>query len=96
MQDQKAKDQYLFICTGSKCHELAKRDSDGVSVLQKKIKATIKERGWNDTIRISKSGCLGSCETAPNVLFQPENRLCSHVSLDDAEEILKELENTRQ
>ena len=91
MEEVTPKKNYVFVCTGSRCHELADVNEEGASILQKQVKADIKCKGWNDTIRISKSGCLGSCETAPNIMFQPENKLCSNVSLKDKDEIVEYL-----
>jgi NADH:ubiquinone oxidoreductase subunit E len=87
MKEEKSREHYLFVCTGSRCRELTEIDHEGASVLQKNLKSYVKEQGWKDKIRIGKSGCLGSCETAPNVMFQPENRLCSDVSLKDEQEL---------
>lgn len=95
MREEKPKDHYLFVCTGSRCSELSLQDDEGASLLQKKIKAEIKAKGYDNTIRVSKSGCLGACEVAPNVMFQPENRLCSGVELGDAEQLIIELCKTR-
>lgn len=95
MQEETPKPHYLFVCTGSRCHELAETNEEGASVLQKQVKAEIKAKGYHDNIRVSKSGCLGMCETAPNIMYQPENRMCSHVQLCDKDEIVKTLEQYR-
>lgn len=90
MKEETPKDHYLFVCMGSRCRELTKCDEEGTSILQKNLKSFVKDNGWKDQIRVGKSGCLGSCETAPNIMLQPENRLCSGVGLDD-EQYLKDL-----
>lgn len=94
MKDETAREHYLFVCMGTRCRETSQLDDEGASVLQQNLKAYVKACGWKESIRVGKSGCLGSCDSAPNIMFQPENRLCSNVHLNDENDI-KEILRTK-
>jgi (2Fe-2S) ferredoxin len=82
---------HLFICIKTR-DGIRKSCGDGGSLdLQGALKDAVRERGWKGTVRVSTSGCLGQCETGPNIMIYPQKIWFSEVTHDDVPEILQTL-----
>lgn len=88
---------HVFVCTNDR---LGKRKScaDGDNVtLREALKGRIAEMGWKGKVRISKCGCLGLCQSGPNVIIYPQEIWFSDVSIDEIDSILNVIgENVTQ
>lgn len=83
---------HLFVCTNSRGGTQKSCGDEGTPDLKAAIKAEIKNRGWKGIVRVSTSGCLGSCETGPNIMLYPQKIWFSAVSSDDLPEIIRTVE----
>jgi (2Fe-2S) ferredoxin len=54
------------------------------------LKQEVAGRNATDTIRVTKSGCLGPCEKGINMVVYPDSVWYCQVTLDDAKEILEQ------
>jgi NADP-reducing hydrogenase subunit HndC len=54
------------------------------------FEAQLEKNNLQDEIRVVKTGCLGLCAKGPNVVVYPEGVYYTHVSLEDAAEIVQE------
>ena len=81
-------EKHLLVCenereNGSCC---GKKDS---GVLREALKKQIKEMGFSEKIRVSRTGCLDVCDEGPNILLMPDNVWFSHVEMQDLPEIVR-------
>jgi len=53
------------------------------------LKAAVATAGLKETVRVTKTGCLGPCDLGPNIVVVPEGRLLSGVGPGDVPAILK-------
>ena len=83
---------HLFICVKSRNGERKSCGDGDNPELKVVLKDEVKSRGWKGRVRVSDAGCLGLCETGPNVMIYPQKIWFSEVSLSDTPEILKTLE----
>ncbi len=63
--------------------------SKGADELKTVLKQEIKDRGWKGKVRVSTTGCMGLCETGPNILLHPQGIHFSVVSSQDLNAILE-------
>ena len=83
---------HLFVCTNSRGGEQKSCGDEGTPDLKAAIKAEIKKRGWKGIVRVSASGCLGACESGPNIMLYPQKIWFSGVSSDNLPEIIQTVE----
>ena len=83
---------HLFVCTNSRNGERKSCGDEGSPDLKALIKAEIKNRGWKGVVRVSESGCLGVCDTGPNIMLYPLKIWFSAVSRNDLPEIIQTVE----
>jgi (2Fe-2S) ferredoxin len=83
---------HLFVCTNSRSGEQKSCGDEGTPDLKAAIKAEIKNRGWKGIVRVSASGCLGVCESGPNIMIYPQKTWFSDVSSDNLPEIIQTVE----
>lgn len=83
---------HLFVCTNTRNGERKSCGDDDTSGLKTEIKAEIKNRGWTGTVRVSESGCLGICDTGPNIMLYPQKIWFSGVSREDLSAIIQAVE----
>jgi (2Fe-2S) ferredoxin len=83
---------HLFICVNDR-HGERRSCADGDALeIRNQLKQRMKDRGWwNQTVRISGSGCLGLCQQGPNAILHPEGIYYSHLSLDDLDQLENEM-----
>jgi (2Fe-2S) ferredoxin len=55
------------------------------------LKASVKQKGLNKTLRVSRSGCMDQCQCGPNVLVFPDGVWYSGVTESDVETILDDV-----
>jgi len=84
---------HLFVCTNSRGGGKKSCGDEGTPDLKATIKAEIKNRGWKGIVRVSESGCLGVCDTGPNIMVYPQKIWFSCVSHDDLPEIIQTVED---
>jgi len=65
--------KHVFVCIGSAC-----TPGEESSAIYKRLKEQLAEKA-PDTIRRSKSQCLGVCEKGPLLVVYPEGIWYSHV-----------------
>lgn len=83
---------HLFVCTNTRNGERKSCGDEDMPGLKARIKAEIKRRGWTGKVRVSESGCLGICDTGPNIMLYPQKTWFSGVSHDDLPIILGQVE----
>ncbi len=83
---------HLFVCTNSRGGERKSCGDERAADLKATIKAEIKKRGWKGIVRVSETGCLGVCNTGPNIMIYPQKIWFSAVSADDLPEIFQIVE----
>lgn len=80
--------KHLLVCENEKeagaC--CGKKDSNH---LREMLKKRIKEMGFSEEIRVSRTGCLDVCDEGPNILLMPDNIWFSGVEIRDLEEIIR-------
>ncbi len=84
---------HVFVCTNDRAgsrKSCADRDS---SRLKDLLKEAVGARGWKGQVRVSASGCLGVCDKGPNVMIYPQKLWFSEVAVEDAEALLKVIED---
>ncbi len=83
---------HLLVCTTTRDgHRKSCGDGDN-AVLKGALKDEIGRRGWKGLVRVSSSGCLGQCDSGPNVMIYPQGIWFSSVALADLPEILAAVE----
>ncbi len=83
---------HVFVCTNDR-HGKRKSCADGDSYsMRMSLKQEIHSRGWRGRVRVSQSGCLGLCDTGPNVLLYPQQLWYSDVTSEDFGEIMAHIE----
>lgn len=83
---------HLFVCTKSRGGERKSCGDGDTAGIKEVLKEAVAERGWKGTVRVSDSGCLGLCETGPNIMIYPQQIWFSGVSRKDIPEILARVE----
>ena len=83
---------HLFVCTNSRDGVRKSCGDAGSGELKRVLKEEISDRGWKGTVRVSTSGCLGVCDTGPNIMLYPQQLLFSGVQQSDLPEILYRVE----
>ena len=63
----------------------------GAEALFGRLKALVAERGMNDRVMVTRTGCLKHCSRGVTLAVYPENVWYGGVSQSDAEEILEHL-----
>jgi (2Fe-2S) ferredoxin len=90
---QPAFDKYVFVCTNERAE--GERVSCGASFCGKELAAqlkdAVKKAGAAKHIRVSKSGCMDTCEEGANVLIYPDNLWIKQAELKDIPAILEKL-----
>lgn len=83
---------HVFVCTNDRKGE-RKSCADGDSGrLKDSLKEAVAAKGWKGKVRISTCGCMGLCESGPNVIIYPQKIWFSGATPDDLPEIICALE----
>jgi len=89
---------HIFICTFDREGKKKSCADNNSPEIRKALRAAVADRGWEDRVRVSQSGCLGACDSGPVVIIYPQDIWFSEVTKDDiglilskVEEILKEI-----
>jgi len=83
---------HVFVCINDR-KGARKSCADGnSSEIRRLLKEEIANRGWKPKIRISQSGCLGVCDSGPNVMLYPQQDWFSGVHVNDVPKILNRIE----
>ena len=78
---------HCFVCLGGKSCPV-----QGSEAVWAALKASVKQRGLQDRIRINKSGCMSQCGNGPMVCTYPQSVWYCGVQPQDVEAILAHLE----
>ena len=81
---------HLFVCCRSR-DEKACCASKGSEELVSQLKSWIKENQLKDSIKVSKSSCLGHCESGITACLYPQNQWFENINENDLPEIKKML-----
>jgi (2Fe-2S) ferredoxin len=79
---------HLFICVKSRGGERKSCGDGGNPELKSALKIEVKKRGWKGKVRVSDSGCLGTCPEGPNIMIYPQKIWLSDVTMGDLPEII--------
>jgi (2Fe-2S) ferredoxin len=83
---------HIFVCTNDR-KGINKSCADyNSSAIRKKLKEEVEHRGWKGRIRVSKSGCMGLCASAPNILIYPQKIWLPEASTEDTGMIMDTVE----
>ena len=77
----------VLVCTNQRTDGTKCCAAGGSDELREQLKAKVKEAKL--PVRVSKSGCLGMCETGPTVVIMPDNLWFGAVAVQDIDEIVK-------
>jgi NADH:ubiquinone oxidoreductase subunit F (NADH-binding)/(2Fe-2S) ferredoxin len=75
---------HILVCGGTGC--VASQSEDIIKNLEKEIAKV----GYQDEVKVVKTGCFGFCGQGPIVKIQPDNVIYVMVKPEDAEEIVSE------
>ncbi len=75
---------HILVCAGTGC------TAGGSEKLIVELERWLKEEKMDTEAKVVKTGCFGLCALGPVVVVYPEGAFYSHVTPDDAEEIVKE------
>ena len=84
---------HLFVCTRDRQGKKPCCDSKGSEDLVKKLKEWIKEEKLYFDIKVSKSSCLGYCESGISACFYPQNKWVHKIEANDFDQIKEMLIN---
>lgn len=76
--------KHLHVCGGTGCHATQSK------ALNSKLKELIEDKGLNQTVKVTMTGCFGFCEKGPIVKVLPDNTFYTEVQPEDAREIIEE------
>jgi len=78
--------RHVFVCTrGDWCPSI---DGDGIGV-HAALKASVREAGLADRVRVNHSGCFSQCGNGPMVVVYPEGTWYAAVTPEDVPEIVE-------
>ena len=83
---------HVFVCNGDRCRELSPQDDAGQSQYKNELKAQVGALGLKGKVRVSQCGCLGVCETAPNIMCYPRGDAYAQVKPSDLQNILQDIQ----
>ena len=75
---------HILVCTGTGCSS-----SNSPKIIEA-FERELKAQGMEQESRVVKTGCFGLCAMGPVVLVYPEGAFYTHVTPDDAAEIVSE------
>ena len=75
---------HILVCTGTGCSS-----SNSPKIIEA-FERELKAQGMEQEARVVKTGCFGLCAMGPVVLVYPEGAFYTHVTPDDAAEIVSE------
>ena len=83
---------HLFVCVNHRDNGRKSCGDCGGETLKSAIKKATKERGWHGVVRVSGSGCLGLCDSGPNVIIYPQKIWFAHVVENNIPQIIETIE----
>lgn len=83
---------HVFVCTNDRKGARKSCADGGSAILKDALKDAVAAKGWKGKVRVSSAGCLGLCETGPNVIVYPQKLWFSGAAPDSLPEILAALE----
>ncbi len=75
---------HILVCGGTGC--VASQSEDIITNLEK----SLAKAGYQDEVKVVKTGCFGFCGQGPIVKIQPDNVIYVQVKPEDADEIVAE------
>jgi len=76
-------EKQILICEGTGCKSSKSHE------IREKLSLLIDEKGLEDEVSVSFTGCHGFCAQGPLVIVKPEGTLYCKVKLENAEEIIE-------
>ncbi len=80
----------VFVCLNERESGVCCANHDAENI-HARLKAAIKQRGWDTLVRVSRAGCMNRCMLGPNVMVFPDNRWYSGVTDEDIATILDDI-----
>lgn len=84
---------HVYVCTNDRGGVKKSCADNNSQFIRSELKDAVHQKGWDGKIRISASGCMGRCNTGPNVMIYPQRIWFSEVSRDDVGEIVTTIEH---
>ena len=83
---------HIFVCTSSRINGTQKGFccAKGSAKLTQRFLEEIEDRGLEDEVAVTNTGCFGLCQKGPIVVVYPEGVWYGGVSEDDARTIMDE------
>ncbi|NDL66502.1 (2Fe-2S) ferredoxin domain-containing protein [Anaerotalea alkaliphila] len=85
---------HLFVCSSARLTGEIKgvcAQKEGVDIARALIEE-VQDRGIDDQVMVTTTGCLGLCSMGPVVMVYPEQTWYGKVAMGDVEEILDAIE----
>lgn len=81
---------HIFVCTSCRINGTQKGFcfSKNSANIARRFQEEIEDRGLEDEIMVTNTGCFGLCEKGPVVAVYPEGIWYGNVSADDVETIM--------
>ena len=78
--------KYIFVCENERLDKQCCMPQG--KLIREKLKQMVKERGYEQKIRVSRSGCLDLCSQGPSLLIMPDNSWYQNVDEFALEDVL--------
>jgi sirohydrochlorin cobaltochelatase len=76
--------KHVLVCANADCAER------GSVALLEELRRRVKDAGRKDSIRVTRTSCMGRCGEGPTVAVYPDGIWYRGVRVDDAEELVRE------
>lgn len=84
-------EKHIFVCVNERAQGDCCMKTSGMDVF-KKIKEFVLSHGMASRVWVTKTGYLGFCNpVGATVAVYPEQKIYSHVKLEDVEKVLEDL-----
>jgi (2Fe-2S) ferredoxin len=85
-------ERHVFVCENVRPDGDARGccDARGGAELRARLKQAVKAAGLAGRVRVNAAGCLDQCADGATVVVYPEAVWYGHVTLEDADEIVRE------
>ncbi len=77
---------HLFVCTHNR-DEGESCGSKGSADLVSELKGWVKENKLKDSVKVTRSGCLGLCENGIAAVCYPKGEWMTEITRDDGEKL---------
>ncbi|MGR3177620.1 MAG: (2Fe-2S) ferredoxin domain-containing protein [Candidatus Anammoxibacter sp.] len=83
-------ERIIFVCCNQRENNEECCNNSGGSEIRDKLKSVVKEYNLNKRVRISKSECMGKCDSGVNIMIFPDDIWLENVTNKDVSEIVRQ------